>query len=346
LEKAYLILENGRVFEGERFGAHADALGECVAQTSVVGYVETLTEKSNFGKIVVQTFPLIGNYGVQTEDAIGECLLSGYVVREASDMPSNFRSEMTLDQYMKTKGVSGIKGIDTREIALILRKEGAMNAAIVSEIPENLEFLKTDPEKYAVARAGAKEYKVYKAACEKKFTVALMDFGARRDMLDALCALGCEVHVFPWDSNAEDVLRISPDGIVLSEGPGNPMENKKIIHEVRKLAGQKPVFAAGLGHQILALSLGARTEKMAVGHRGANYSVVKRMSTKLLMTQQNHGYTVIPASLPAEATQAYKNAADDTCEGIDYPSLNAFSVQFTPDRNEYERFISMMGGEN
>lgn len=345
MAKAYLILENGRVFEGERFGAHADVLGECVFTTGVVGYMETLTDKSNLGKIVVQTFPMIGNYGVQTEDAIGECLLSGYVVREACDMPSNFRSEMTLDEYMKMKGISGIQGVDTREITLILRTEGAMNAAIVSQIPENLEFLKTNPEKYAVARAGAKGKKVYPAKGEKKYSVALMDFGAREDTIRALAEKGIEVTAYPWDATAEEILISNPDGIVLSEGPGNPKENEKVIHEVRNLIGKKPIFALGLGHQILALSLGARTEKLPFGHRGDNYSVTKRLSGKLLLTSQNHGYTVIPASLPGEAVLVYENAWDYTCEGIDYPDLDAFSVQFIPRSEEYDRFIAMMGGE-
>lgn len=345
MEKAYLILENGRVFEGERFGAHADAMGECVSTTGVVGYVETLTDPANLGKIVVQTFPLIGNYGVQTADEIGQCLLSGYVVREACDVPSNFRSEMTLNEYMKLKGISGISGVDTREIALILRREGAMNAAIVSEVPENIEFLKADSEKYAVARAGAKEKREYSPRGDKKYTVALMDYGARSDMIEALLNFGCEVHAFRWDASAEEVLALDPDGIALSAGPGNPNENEKVIYEVRKMIGRKPIFAAGLGHQILALSLGARTEKMHVGHRGANYSVKKRMSDRLVITTQNHGYTVIPASLPDEAVMVYENAADATCEGVDYPSLRAFSVQFVPGEGEYRRFIAMMGGE-
>lgn len=346
MEKAYLILENGRVFEGERFGARADAVGECVFTTGVVGYVETLTDKSNLGKIVVQTFPMIGNYGIQTEDEIGSCLLSGYVVREACDFPSNFRSEMTLDAYLQKKGVPGIKGVDTREITLMIRNEGAMNAAIVSEKPENLEFLKIDTEKYAVARAGAREKKLYPATGEKKFSVALMDFGARKDMITHLLDLSCDVTVYPWDAKADEILKDNPDGIVLSEGPSNPMENEKVIYEIRKLAGKKPIFAAGLGHQMLALALGARTEKLPFGHRGASCSVKVRKTGKLLISSQNHSFTVIPASLPAEAVMTHENCADFTCEGIEYATLSAFSVQFIPTDSEYRRFISLMGGEN
>lgn len=352
MAKAYLILENGSIFEGESFGAPVTSVGELVFTTGVVGYIETLTDPAYSGQIVMQTFPMIGNYGIIEEDFEGECCLKGYVVRDWCRTPSNFRSQYDLDTYLKAKGVPGICGVDTRELTKIIRENGVMNAIVCSKLPDGLSELKNYKITGEVQRLTVKEAAVYPAEGEKKYSVTLIDYGAKMGMVQSLNARGCEVRVVPADTTAQAILAEKPDGVVLSGGPGDPSENVQCIAEIKKLMGQIPMFGTGLGHQMMALAAGGRTEKLKYGHRGANQPARDLKGTRTYITSQNTGYTVIADSLPVGEVR-YVNANDQTCEGIDYPEMKAFSVQFRPDtainmKNEtlIDRFVALMGGQN
>jgi len=352
MAKAYLILENGSIFEGESFGAPAQTIGELVFTTSVVGYIETLTDPAYYGQIVVQTFPLIGNYGVIEDDFEGVCCLKGYVVRDWCRTPSNFRCQYDLDTYLKAKGIPGICGVDTRELTKIIRENGVMNAMIASEIPADLAEIKTYAITGAVEAVTAKEETVSPAQGEKKYDVVMVDYGSRMNMVADLCKLGCEVTIVPAGTPAEAILVKNPDGIVLTGGPGDPAKNSGCIEEIKKLLGKVPMFGAGLGHQMMALAAGGKTEKLKYGHRGANQPAKDLKGVRTYITSQNTGYAVVADSLPVGEVR-YINANDQTCEGIDYPELKAFSVQFRPDtainmkkETLIDRFVAMMGGQN
>ena len=350
--KKYLVLENGSVFEGKGFGADCDTIGELVFNTGVVGYIETLCDPCNYGQIVLQTYPQIGNYGMISEDVTRDPSLFGYVVREFCDEPSNFRCDGRLDVFLREKGIPGICGVDTRELTKIIRENGVMNAMIADEVPEDLSGIKGFSITGAVEALTVKEETVYPAEGEKKFAVAMIDYGARMGMVEALARLGCEVTVYPAGASAEAVLAKNPDGVVLTGGPGDPAENTGCIAEIKKLLGKVPMFGAGLGHQMMALAAGGRTEKLKYGHRGANQPAKDLKGTRTYITSQNTGYTVIADSLPVGEVR-YINANDQTCAGIDYPGLKAFSVQFRPDtvismkkETLIDRFVAMMGGQN
>lgn len=349
MKKAYLILENGRVFEGERIGAEKCAAGEIVFNTGACGYLETLTDPGYAGQIIMETFPLIGSYGSISEDVKGDIYASGYAARSVTDFPSNFRADGTLSQLLKEKGVCAIAGIDTREITLILRSEGTMRAVIADEIPDNFD------KAFAafcqpVREAGVKEKRIVNE--NGKYKVALIDYGVRETVIDELILRNLRVEVLPKDVKAEEIMSGGYDGIVLSDGPGDPCGYRACIKEISELFGHTPIFAMGLGHQLLAISAGARTEKMLFGHRGANQPVRDRKTGRTVITRQNHGYCVIPASLPGSAVMRLENANDHSLEGIDYPEARAFSVQFQPEDIKgfldeeflFSRFISMMEG--
>ncbi|MBQ4313697.1 MAG: carbamoyl phosphate synthase small subunit [Clostridia bacterium] len=349
--KAYLVLRDGRYFEGTAIGADGEAVGELVFNTGVVGYIETLTDPSSAGQIVMQTFPLVGNYGMIDADAEGACAVRGYVVRELCDAPSNFRCESTLDEYLKKQGVCGICGVDTREITRILREEGVMNAKICTSLPESLDDIEAYKVSGAVAQVSRKEKEVCPAQGEKKFSIALIDYGTRRTVLRALCARGCEVTVYPHDARAEDILACSPDGVVLSDGPGDPAENEYLIAQIGEIVGKVPVLGIGLGHLMTAIAMGAQTTKLRYGHHGANQPVRETGGNRTFITAQNHGYEVVTDSIKCgEIT--FVNANDASCEGIEYEGKNCFTVAFAPDEEIstrstaflYDRFISMMGG--
>ncbi len=352
MKKAYLVLEDGTVFEGVRFGAETEALGELVFTTGVVGYVETLTDPSFCGQIVVQTFPLIGNYGVHEEDAEGVFALSGYVVREVCEVPSNFRSECDLDTYLKKMGVPCIAGVDTRELTRLVREHGTMNAAITDTIPENTDAIRAYRVTDAVATVTADAPHTVEG--EGKCRVAVLDFGVKKSLIRALTRRGCTVTVLPADSAADDVLATKPDGIVLPGGPGDPAENVAAVETVRALCGKVPMLGIGLGHQVLALACGAKTEKMKHGHRGANQPVRDTATGETYITSQNHGYAVLADTLPEGARISHANVNDGTCEGVFYEAARAFSVQFDPDDGKgprstafvFDRFVQMMGGEH
>ncbi len=354
MEKAYLVLSDGTVFEGKAFGADTDAVGELVFTTGMCGYLETLTDESYAGQIVTQTYPLIGNYGVIPADFEGECHVRGYVVREWCDAPSNFRCEGDLDAFLKERGVPGIYGVDTRQLTRILREKGVMNAILCRSVPADLTVVREYAVSGVVAECSTKTPAVYPAEGDTKFRVALMDYGAKRNILRELQRRGCEVTALPHDTPAEAVLALAPDGLMLSNGPGDPQENVYCIEQLKKLVGKLPVFGICLGHQLLALAMGGTTTKLKYGHRGVNQPVRELGGTRTYITSQNHGYAVVSESLAGIGRVIFENANDGTCEGVEYPGKRCFSVQFHPEacsgpldtRFLFDRFIAMMGGED
>ena len=350
---AYLVLSNGMAFEGRRIGAPGSAIGELVFTTGMVGYLETLTDPSYAGQIVLQTFPLIGNYGVIPEDFEGKPALRGYVVRELCGEPSNFRSEGALDGWLKSRGIPGIAGIDTREVTRVIREEGVMNAVICDELPADLAPVKAYAVRGAVAEVSRKAAQVYPAEGAPAFRVTLIDYGAKQNIIRSLCARGCEVTAVPHDTPAEAILAGHPDGVMLSNGPGDPAENTACIAELRKLIGQVPVFGICLGHQLAALAMGGQTMKLKYGHRGANQPVKETAGARTFITSQNHGYAVVADSLKGIGVETFVNANDGSCEGMTYPGKRCFTVQFHPEACAgprdtgflFDRFVRMMGGE-
>lgn len=348
--KRYLILEDGTVFEGKAFGADTPAVGELVFTTGMCGYIETLTDESYFGQIVLQTFPLIGNYGIIEEDFEGECSVKAYAVREVCSDPSNFRCKKTLDAFLKEKGIPGICGIDTRAVTKRIREKGVMNAAVADKIPDDFGFIKNYKIENAVESVTCKKSTVYNES--GKYHAALIDYGAKRNIIRELVKRGCKVTVLPADTPAEDILKLNPDGVMLSNGPGDPAENTYQINEIKKLAGNVPIFGICLGHQLLSLALGARTEKLKYGHRGVNQPVKEVNGARTYITSQNHGYAVVSDSVK-NGEISFINANDGTCEGINYPDIKAFSVQFHPEACSgphdtaflFDRFIKLMEGK-
>lgn len=352
MRKAYLVLENGMVFQGFGFGAETQCVGELVFTTGMCGYIETLTDPSYYGQIVLQTFPMIGNYGIIPEDFEGKCCAKGYVVREWCDTPSNFRSQYDLDKFLKDNGIPGIFGIDTRQVTKIIRESGVMNACICSEVPADLDEVKSYKIKSAVKSVTAAGDEEFPAKGEKKYKVALIDYGAKRNIINELRNRGCNVKLFPAETSAEKILESDPDGIMLSNGPGDPEENTEAIAQLKKLFGKKPIFGICLGHQLLALACGGSTVKLKYGHRGGNQPVKDLKSGRTFITSQNHGYAVVSDSIK-KGNVSFVNANDNTCEGIEYPDDNAFTVQFHPEACSgprdceflFDKFISLMRGD-
>lgn len=328
-KKAYLVLEDGSIFEGISFGADNGSIGELVFTTGMCGYIETLTDESYYGQIVLQTFPLIGNYGIIEEDFEGKCSVKGYVVSEPCEKPSNFRCGGTLDEFLKKNGIPGIYGIDTREVTKIIRERGVMNASICTAPPADFDAVKAYKIADAVMSVTEREARTYKAENEK-YRVALIDYGAKRNIIRELVKRDCTVTVLPADTSAEYILGGGFDGVMLSNGPGDPAENTAQIEEIGKLAGKIPMFGICLGHQLLALAMGGTTVKLKYGHRGVNQPVKEVNGTRTYITSQNHGYAVVSDSVK-NGKISFVNANDGTCEGIDYPDKSAFSVQFHPE---------------
>lgn len=351
MKKGYLILQDGQVFEGVRFGAETDTVGELVFTTGMCGYVETLTDPSYAGQIVMQTYPLIGNYGIIREDFEGACCVKGYVVREYCDTPSNFRTDCDLDTYLKEQGVPGLCGVDTRELTRIIREHGVMNAAICDEIPADLTPIKTYAITGVVEAVSCKEPDRYQAEGEERFRVSLLDYGAKRNIVRELQKRGCTVTVLPATTSAEEILAADPDGVMLSNGPGDPAENTYQIEQIRKLLGKVPMFGICLGHQLTALAAGGSTYKLKYGHRGVNQPVRDLNGVRTYITSQNHGYAVDGDTVKLGKVR-FVNANDGTCEGIDYPELKAFTVQFHPEACTgpkdttflFDRFVELMKG--
>lgn len=327
--KAHLTLENGKQFTGYRFGADGEMVGELVFTTGMTGYIETLTDPSYFGQIVTQTFPLIGNYGMISSDRESKKpWVSAYIVREKCDNPSNFRCEETLDKYLKKNNIIGLYGLDTRELTKIVREAGVMNAAITSKPLADFSAVSKFAIKEAVKSVTCSE--VEYLGKPDGYKVAVWDFGAKENILRELVKRGCYCIKVPSFYTAEQILELNPDGLMLTNGPGDPAENVEIIENIKKIAGKLPIFGICLGHQLFALAMGGKTQKMKYGHRGANQPVKNLGTGRVYISSQNHGYEVISSSVP-NGKLTFVNANDNTCEGFEYPELSAFTVQFHPE---------------
>ena len=347
---ARLILEDGSEFLGKSFGKRGTAVGEIVFTTSMTGYLETLTDPSYFGQIVVQTFPLIGNYGVCQADCESfKGWPTGYVVRELCENPSNFRSQKSLRQWLAKQDIIAIWGIDTRKLTRKIREKGVMNCAITTEkyidkldILNQIRKFKIKDAVKSVSTKAQQKYQDFSNISEpfggyvnkkKNFKICLLDFGAKRNIIRSLLQREASVITLPHNATAEQIAALKPDGIMLSNGPGDPAENAEIVNNLKKI--QKlgiAMFGICLGHQLLALANGAKTKKLKYGHRGANQPVVDKTLGKTFITSQNHGYAVVEESLEDDiATVSHYNANDKTCEGIEYKKIPAFTVQFHPE---------------
>jgi len=354
-ETVYICLADGHIFKGKRFGASGDIIGELVFTTGMGGYIETLTDPSYFGQIVMQTFPLIGNYGFIDEDKEStKSYVSAYIVREGCENPSNFRCDHTLEAFLKANGIIGIYDVDTREITKIIRESGVMNAAICSN-PKDADLEKIKEYKITDAVKSASVTKPCLVPAENhKYNVVLIDYGKKDNIARELAKRGCNVAVVPYDTKAEDILKLKPDGIMLSNGPGDPSDNEACIEELKKLIGKAPIFGICLGHQLLALAMGGKTVKLKYGHRGVNQPVKNLKTGRTYISSQNHGYAVVNEAIEkCGGVISYINANDQTNEGVDYPDKKAFSVQFHPEacsgphdtRFLFDRFIAMIGGK-
>ena len=351
---AYLILENGTYFEGKSFGAEKETTGELVFTTAMTGYLETLTDPSYYGQVVIQTFPLIGNYGVIPADFESKApALKAYIVRNWCQAPSNFRCEGDLDTFLKSSDIPGMYDIDTRALTRVVREYGVMNCKLtytLDNLEKDIEEIKAYKITNAVESVTTDESKLFESETHD-LKVTLIDYGAKYNICRELVKRGCDVTVVPASTSADEILQMNPDGIMLSNGPGDPSENTQIISELKKLCTQKiPTFGICLGHQLLALSQGAKTDKLKYGHRGANQPAKDLKTNRVYITSQNHGYAVVSESLPENAEEGFINGNDGTCEGVNYTDMPAFSVQFHPEacggpRDTaflFDRFIDMM----
>ena len=350
MSKAYLLLENGMVFEGEGFGAAGTRVGELVFTTGMTGCAESLTDPSYRGQLITFTFPMLGNYGICYEDRESPHIHArGVVVREYCPSPSNFRAEVDVDTFLREEGVCGICGVDTR------RTKGVMNAAVTDAEPDDalLELVRANRVTGVVDEVTVKEPLLLAPRGEARYSVALLDYGYKRSIADCLTARGCAVTLYPARTPAEQIIAAGHDGVMLSNGPGDPQENAYSIEQIKILMDTLPTFGICLGHQMMAIASGARTRKMKFGHRGANQPAKDLKTGRVYVTSQNHGYAVDNASLPdSGAVMRFVNVNDGSCEGLDYPGKRAFSLQFHPEAHGgpldcsgmFERFISMMGG--
>ena len=333
--KAFLILEDGTVFAGTHIGAEKEIISEIVFNTSMAGYLEVLTDPSYAGQAVCMTYPLIGNYGVCLEDMeSSRPWPDGFIVRELSRMPNNFRCDMSIQEFLEKHEIPGIAGIDTRALVKLLREKGTMNGMITTREDFDPEEVLPKLKAYTTGKV------VEKVTCLKKYTVgegkrkvALLDFGTKNNIARCLAKRDCTVTVYPALTTAEEILADKPDGIMLSNGPGDPKECVSIIEEIKKLyQSDVPIFAICLGHQLMALATGADTFKMKYGHRGGNHPVKDLVTGKVYISSQNHGYVVDMEKLnPEVAKTAFVNVNDGTCEGVSYTGKNIFTVQFHPE---------------
>ncbi len=354
-QTVYLQLEDGSCYEGKSFGAplDGDRVGEVVFTTAMTGYQETLTDPSYFGQMVVQTFPLIGNYGINASDFESEkAHLSAYIVREWCPQPSNFRSKTDLDTFLKEQGVPGIFGVDTRSITRRIRERGVMNGRLTLRKPEAPDALSLSGWKIknAVSSVTSRSVRQLPSGLSR-FHVVVWDFGVKHGILRHLQSLDCSVTTVPAGASAEEILSLSPDGILLGNGPGDPRDNPSIVAQLALLCRSRiPIFGICLGHQLLALANGADTEKLKYGHRSANQPVRDLLTGRDYITSQNHGYTVKNDSLPPGCSLRFLNLNDGTCEGLSYEAFPGLSVQFHPEACPgpmdssflFEEFVAMM----
>lgn len=355
-KKAYLVLENGKVFEGEYFGAEGDVTAEVVFTTGMTGYLETLTDKSYYGQAVVQTFPLIGNYGVIPSDFESDVIgPSAYIVKDWCQVPSNFRSEGRLDTFLKDKGVVAICGIDTRTVTKTIREKGVMNGMITDD-PKKADFEKIKAYKIINAVENSSTKEKYSVGNEDSvYKVALMDYGLKRNIEREIVARNAHVTICPYNTTAKELKEMGVNGVMLSNGPGDPADNKEVIENLKEMMElQIPIFGICLGHQLLALANGCKTSKLKYGHRGANQPVKNLQTGRVYISSQNHGYAVESESIDSgRAREFFVNVNDGTNEGVEYLDAPAFSVQFHPeacggptDTNIlFDKFFKMMEGK-
>ena len=347
---AILTLEDGTRFIGQGFGAEKDVIGEVVFNTGMTGYQEVLTDPSYCGQIVTMTYPLIGNYGVNDIDPeSAKPQVSGFIVREVCDQPSNWRSEGNLSQYLEKNGICGLFGIDTRALTRIIREKGTMLGIITQAEPTAEQIVKmkayacsmpvdivTSDEKYQYSDGALK--------------VAVLDFGLKRNIIRSLEKRNCAVTVLPARTSAKEILDGGFDGVMLTNGPGDPKDNEEVIANLKQIVGKLPIFGICLGHQLLALAMGADTEKLKYGHRGSNHPVKDLEKDRVYITSQNHGYTIIEETLPDCMVVSHRNWNDRTIEGISYTGYDMFTVQFHPEASPgpedtaylFDEFIDMM----
>lgn len=352
--KAYLILEDGSMYEGKSVGADKTVVSEIVFNTSMTGYLEVLTDPSYAGQAVVMTYPLIGNYGICYDDKESKRpWVDAFIVRELSEFASNFRNEDSIQNFLKSNNIPCISGIDTRDLTKRLREYGTMNGMIVCESSFDMAQITQRINEYRVKGVVKKTSteKIYTLPGNKK-RVVLMDFGAKKSIAKELQKRGCEVTVVPYDTCAEDIINLRPDGIMLSNGPGDPKENTAIIKEIKKLYDTDiPIFAICLGHQLMALATGADTYKLKYGHRGGNHPVKDLESGRTYISSQNHGYAVDESTLDKNVcVPAFINVNDSTNEGLRYINKNIFTVQYHPEASPgpgdsaylFDKFMKMM----
>ncbi|MCX7843402.1 MAG: carbamoyl phosphate synthase small subunit [Clostridia bacterium] len=354
--KAILALEDGTIFEGRSFGTDGEVIGEIVFNTGMTGYQEVLTDPSYCGQIVTMTYPLIGNYGVNIEDIeSSQPQVKGFIVREVCKTPSNWRSIETLNDYLKRHNIIGIEGIDTRALTRILRDKGTMKGIISTKLDfkleEKIDEIKAYVIKDPVQKVTTKNAIKYEG---DGFKVALIDYGLKQNIVRSLLKRGCEVHVFPAWAKADEILAIDPDGIMLSNGPGDPKDCIDQINTLKELMGKKPIFGICLGHQLTALANNADTERLKYGHRGCNHPVKDLAKDLTYITSQNHGYTIIESSIDSRRMEvSHRNMNDGTIEGIRYKDVPVFTVQFHPEASPgpndtaylFDEFIEMMRKE-
>lgn len=351
--KRQLILEDGTVFRGEGFGSVKEVYGEIVFTTGMTGYQETLTDPSFYGQIVTFTYPLIGNYGINWNDfEAAKPYVKGVVVKEAASYPSNWRSTLTLDTFLKEKDIPGISGIDTRKLTRKIRAFGTLRAALCAENEDPAAVVKHLQAKRAVHDAVARvsTKKRYEMEGPGKH-IALVDFGAKKSILTELSKRNCRVTVLPYDTTAADILQLQPDGVMLSNGPGNPKDDACAVDMVKGLLGKVPLFGICLGHQLFALACGADTFKLKFGHRGANHPVQDIQTGKTVITSQNHGYAVDEKSLAGTGLFVTERALNDgTIEGLAHRKYPAFTVQYHPEASPgphdsnplFDKFLTMV----
>jgi len=368
--KALLALADGRVFEGRSFGATGEVVGELVFNTSMTGYQEILTDPSYEGQMVVMTYPLIGNYGINSEDfESSKPWVRAFVVKENCSAPVNWRSEISLDQFLKKHGIVGIEGVDTRAVTIQIREKGAQEAVISTIDLDSASLIKkarqstglvgkdlvqnvTCSERYSWNESTWKlgnGYAKINSSCSK-YKVVAYDFGVKRNILRMLVEKGCDVTVVPAYAKADEVLSMNPDGIFLSNGPGDPEGAPSVIENVKQLIGKKPIFGICLGHQLLCLALGAKSFKLRFGHRGGNQPVINLDTKKVEITCQNHGFSIFKDSLPECLEPTHINLNDETLEGVRHKTLPIFSVQYHPESSPgphdaeylFENFLNMM----
>jgi carbamoyl-phosphate synthase small subunit len=359
-KKAILVLENGLSFEGVSFGAEGTTFGEVVFNTSMSGYQEILTDPSYHRQIVTMTSPQIGNYGINGEDnESAKPWAAGFIIKELSTVTSNWRATTSLNDYLKKHNIVGIANIDTRELTLELRKHGVVRGAISTEITDTVELIKKVKSQPTMAGSNLayevttdKTY-VWQKFDKPKYKVVCVDVGIKHNILRKLTNLGCECTVVPARTSAKDILALNPDGIFVSNGPGDPEVVIETIQALRELIPVKPIFGICLGHQLLALALGGRTYKLKFGHRGGNHPVKNMLTGKIEISAQNHGFAVDADSLPPNVMVTHLNLNDNTNEGLSHKDYPVFSVQYHPESAPgphdshylFEQFIANMGAK-